>query len=197
MKKLPLAIIIVFLALNIGKSQESFFSLNYTFGIPLGKTNDFNDNTSFRGISFEDRHFVTPMLTIGANFGWQVYNKKLLNYTEEFDNGMLYGNQYRYINVYPILATTHYHLWPEKYLRPYFGSGIGVYNINQITEMGLYSSTIRSWNFGLAPEVGVLYDLSPEINLLAGITYNHAFKSGDSNGYSALNFKIGVVWVRL
>ena len=197
MKKIFLPILFTLLIVGSLKSQESFFAVNYTPSIPMGQTNSYIDNFSWRGIGFEHRHYIDALLTVGVNFGWQVYNKKLENYTEYFDNGVLYANQYRYINTYPIMATVHYHLWPEKYFRPYFGSGIGVYNIHKVTEMGLYTSSSRTWNFGIAPEVGVLYDLSTDINLIAGITYNYGFKTSNSDAYSALNFKIGVVWVRM
>jgi opacity protein-like surface antigen len=197
MKNLYISILLVLGVFLTTHAQESFFSANFTPSIPLDQTNSFINDASWRSVSFEHRHYINAMFTVGANFGWTVYNKQLSDYTQNFETAVLYGNQYRIINVYPLLGTLYYHLWPEKYFRPYFGGGIGVFYVHKTTEMGLYSLTNRSWNFGLAPEVGVLYDFSPEINFLAGISYSHGFKTSESDHYSALNFKIGIVWVRL
>ncbi|HBH49043.1 MAG TPA: hypothetical protein DDX98_10405 [Bacteroidales bacterium] len=197
MKKTLFSLLITIITLTAANAQESFFAIYYSPSIPVGQTNSYIDNSSLRGLGFEHRHYIDALLTVGIKFGWQVYNKKLPDYIENFSSGVLYGNQYRYINTYPIMATVHYHLWPERYFRPYFGGGIGVFNIHRVTEMGLYSSSTRSWNFGVSPEAGVLYDLTPEFNLLAGINFDYGFKTKDSDAHSALSFKIGIVWVRL
>jgi hypothetical protein len=179
------------------QAQESFSSINYTPSLPVGNTADYVSDFSFRGVSFEHRHFISPFATVGASFGWQDFNKILENYYLEFDNAFLYGNQYRSINAYPILAIAHYHWFPEKYFRPFAGLGVGTYSVHQVTEMGLYASTLRTWHFGLAPEIGFLYDFSPEINLLVSSVYNYGFKTNNADSFSSISFKIGIVWVRM
>ena len=178
-------------------AQESIFLASYSPAIATGSNSTFIAGSSWRGVNFEHRQFITALTSVGAGFGWQVFNKQMNNHTEYFDNGFLHGNQYRYINAYTIMLTSHYHLFPEKYFRPYFGGGFGVVYLNRAVEMGLYSSTQHTWNFGLAPEAGILYDMTPELNLHAAIVLNHAFNSNESDGYGAFHFKMGVVWVRL
>ena len=90
-------------------AQTSLFTISYSNALPLGKTSDYIEKYSWRGISIEQRYFIERDLSVGFYIGWNVLNQKLVNYEEDFGNGVLYGTQYRYINTWPILAVVHYH----------------------------------------------------------------------------------------
>ena len=89
-------------------AQSSLFTVAYSTGTPLGKTGDYISNYSWRGMSIEGRYFIEKDLSLGFYVAWNVFNQKLIDYQQEFSNAVLYGNQYRYINAYPILVMAHY-----------------------------------------------------------------------------------------
>ena len=176
-------------------AQTSLFTIGYSTAMPLGKTGDYIGKYSWRGISIEQRYFIERDLSVGFYIGWNVFNEKLLNHTQEFDNGVLYGNQYRYINTWPILAMVHYHFSYESYVRPYVGGGLGLYSVNKQTEMGLYYTQTKSWQFGLQPEVGLWFDVAPGVNLMLAAKYNYAFKNKKGDALSFLNINAGITFV--
>lgn len=176
-------------------AQSSLFTISYSTGTALGKTGDYIDNYSWRGMSIEGRYFIEKDLSLGFYAAWNVFHKSLVNYEQEFENGVLYGNQYRYINAYPILMMAHYHFLPNAVVRPYIGAGLGVYSMNRRTDMGLYYSETKSWHFGFQPEAGLWFDVAPYVNLMIAAKYNYAVKTKKSDAYSFLNINIGMTFV--
>jgi hypothetical protein len=176
-------------------AQSSLFTISYSTGTPLGNTGDYIENYSWRGMSIEGRYFIERDLSLGFYIAWNVFHQRLLDYEERFENGVLYGNQYRYINAYPILLVAHYHLLPESSVRPYIGAGLGLYSMNRRTDMGLYYSETKSWHFGLAPEAGLWFDVAPYLNLMIGAKYNYAVKAQKADAYSFLNVNVGMTFV--
>lgn len=197
MKRIKIYISIVLLAGSFvySAAQYSLFTISYSTGTTLGKTSDYIENYSWRGMSIEGRYFIEKDLSLGFYVAWNVFNQKLINYEQSFENGVLFGNQYRYINAYPILMIAHYHLLPESSIRPYVGAGLGVYSMNRRTEMGLYYSETKSWHFGFQPEAGLWFDVAPYVNLMIAAKYNYAIKTNKSDAYSFLNLNVGMTFV--
>jgi len=193
--KIYCTIAILTLTTTLVSAQYSLFTLSYSTGMTLGKTADYIDNYSWRGMGIEGRYFIEKDLSLGFYVAWNVFNQSLINYNQEFENGVLYGNQYRYINAYPILMMAHYHFLPNSAVRPYLGAGLGVYSMNRRTEMGLYYSETKSWHFGVQPEAGLWFDVAPYVNLIIAAKYNYAVKTNKSDAYSFLNFNIGMTFV--
>ena len=176
-------------------AQTSLFTISYSTAMPLGKTHDYIEKYSWRGVSIEQRYFIERDLSVGFYIGWNVLHQKLVNYEEDFGNGVLYGTQYRYINTWPILAVVHYHFLYESAVRPYVGAGLGMYSVNKQTEMGLYYSQTKSWQFGVQPEVGLWFDVAAGVNILVAAKYNYAFKSQKGDPLSFLNVNVGLSFV--
>lgn len=197
MNRVKIYLIALFLAGSFAyaSAQSSLFTISYSTGTALGKTADYIDNYSWRGMSIEGRYFIEKDLSLGFYAAWNVFHKSLLNYEQEFENGALYGNQYRYINAYPILMMAHYHFLPNSVVRPYIGAGLGVYSMNRRTDMGLYYSQTKSWHFGFQPEAGLWFDVAPYVNLMIAAKYNYAVKAQKADAYSFLNVNIGMTFV--
>ena len=176
-------------------AQSSLFTIAYSTAAPLGKTGDYIGNYSWRGMSVEGRYFIQTNLSLGFYTAWNVFNETLSDHEQNFENGVLYGKQYRYINAYPILMMGHYHFLPNSAVRPYLGAGLGVYSMNRRTEMGLYYSETKSWHFGVQPEAGLWFDVAPYVNLMIAAKYNYAVKTNKSDAYSFLNINIGMTFV--
>ena len=201
MKKIILAAIII--AIGFGANAQSMFGIHYSIGLPMGETKDYLSKASFRGIGLEGRYFVTDNLTIGGSFDWQVFYEEegpqTFNEEVDFDGDdtpvTVYGKKYKYINALPMMVTGYYHFGEDGDLRPYIGTGIGVANMIQRSDLGLFSSDKNTWNFALTPEVGVLIPINFNTALSAAVTYNMAFKANDSLNYSWLTFKIGFAFM--
>lgn len=193
--KIYFTIIVIAVTFAYATAQSSLFTIAYSTGTTLGKTNDYINNYSWRGMSIEGRYFIQSDLSLGFYAAWNVFNQSLTDHEQDFENGVLYGNQYRYINAYPILMVGHYHFLPNSAVRPYLGAGIGTYSMNRRTEMGLYYSETKSWHFGVQPEAGLWFDVAPYVNLMVAAKYNYAVKTNKSDAYSFLNINIGMTFV--
>ena len=80
-------------------------------------------------------------------------------------------------------------------IQPYAGVGAGTYWIEQKTLMGLTGTKNSTWNFGLAPEIGVLFPINLNSNLYLNLKYNYGINgSSDVDNYSFLTFNIGFLW---
>jgi len=201
MKKILLTATII--AIGFGANAQSMFGIHYPMGIPMGATKDHLSQASFRGIGLEGRYFVTDNLTIGMSFDWQVFYEEegpqTFNEEVDFDGDgtpvTVYGKKYKYINALPMMVTGYYHFGEDGELRPYIGTGIGVANMIQRSDLGLFSSDKNTWNFAMTPEVGVLIPINFNTALTAAVTYNWALKANDSITYSWLTFKVGFAFM--
>lgn len=178
---------------------QGLFSISYDIGLPIGGTSDFIGQTSFRGFGVEGRGFITDNLSYGGSFNWAVFyeEKGPEEWTEvgERGTGTVYGKQYRYINSFPLMATMHYYFGEWDATRLYLGGGLGAQKIDQRTDFGLYSENVNNWRFGVAPEVGVLIPINFNSSLNLSAKYQYAFKNGDGDAVSYLNFKIGFAFM--
>jgi hypothetical protein len=189
-----IGLVLLALSVSLG-AQTNLFTLAYSTGAPLGKTGEFIENYSWRGFAIENRYFVERDLSIGFYLGWNVFNQSEDDITVEFENSVLYGNQYKYINTFPILVNMHYHFLREEVVRPYVGTGLGLYSLNQRTEMGLYEDTVKTWLFGFQPEAGIWIDVVSGVNFIFGAKYNYAFGTKKADPLSFLNINAGLTFV--
>ena len=194
MKKTLLYIAFV-LATTVSYGQSSIFHLTYDTGLPLGELADYTSNFSGRGMSFNGRGFVSENFAIGGSFSWQVFREKtddLIRFSDgdtEFD---VSGVQVRYVNSLPMLVTFHYYSGFDGEVRPYFGLGTGAYRMLQRLEIGLVAFESNTWNYGLAPEVGVYIPVglgNTGFNL--GARYHYILSAKDSPTYQYVNLYVG------
>ena len=105
---------------------QSWWGLTYAPSIPLSNTKDFADNASWRGINLEYKKAVKENVTAGLSFGWHVFDEQ----TDEVLSGFgvdISGDQFRYINSFPLLANVSYFLGKPGGVRPFIGADVGVY----------------------------------------------------------------------
>lgn len=172
-------------------AQENFFSMQYSVGFGTGDMGEFIEKTSWRGISFEFRNFVSPNVGLGIESGMNTFyeNKDYDTYTDGTIS--LSGVQYRYINTVPILAAADYYFQPDAQINPFFGLGIGtIYNRRDL-DMGLYTVEDEAWQFALRPELGVLVNVSEGLDLMLGAKYYAGFKSGDMEAQNYFTINLG------
>lgn len=173
---------------------QGMFSMSYDMSFGVGSTANYISAPSFRGVTFIDaRSFISSRVSIGGSFAWNVFYEDL-NGTFEYDNVTATGSQYRYINSFPILATTHYYFGEPGDINYYIGTGIGTYSIEQRTDMGLFTHGRNKWHFGIQPQVGVLIPVGTMVDLHAQLKYNQTFKAGDYDAHQYFTFSLGLAW---
>lgn len=181
---------IVFLAAVIPSFSQNLTSLQYSIGFGMGDIGDFIGAPSFRGATFDYRKLVQPSVGIGVDIGWNVFYTEKSYDTYTVDTWSYSGKQWRYNNQVPMLAAVDYYLKPGEGLNPFVGLGIGTMYTRRNTDMGQITLEEQAWHFALRPEVGILYEASPELAFSVTGKYYHGFAAGDlpTQGYFALNF---------
>ena len=194
MKKILLIITMVVGVASL--SQAQFYSASWDVSFATGETNNYISKPSFRGVTFVDaRKFINPQLSVGGLFSWNVFYDNP-NGTFTKDNKTVTGQQYRYINSFPLMVTTHYYFDEDPDdISFYIGGGVGTIIAEKRTDMGLFTSGDgNKWHFGVQPQIGVLYPLSRNIDAHLAFKYNHAFKAGDHDKIQYFSMSVGLVW---
>jgi hypothetical protein len=174
-------------------SAQSYTSFQYTVGIPFGSLKDHTGVVSGRGVTFEFQKEVAPSVTAGINLAYSVFyeRKEYGSYTS--GTATLTGVQYRYNNMFPMVANVHYNIG-EGTVMPFLGLGVGtIYDLRN-TDMGLYSFEEKNWHFLLSPEAGLIFSVRSDLSIKLNAKYDAAFKTQDTDGFSNLNINFGFVW---
>jgi|SRR5687768_11340388 len=190
--------LVFFLMIASQAFSQSTFTVQYAMNFPLGNTSDYIGETSFRGISLDYRYHVQPNIALGIGTGWYTFYEQKDYGTYSSDDGALSvsGVQYRYINSLPILFVGDYYFSPEEKFSPFVGLGIGV-TYNEInTEMGQFYVDIDTWQFSLAPEVGIRMGASTGVWGFLSARYNNCFETSELDGQSYLTLNIGLMFGR-
>jgi hypothetical protein len=191
-----IAITILAISLSVaGYSQGSIYSIDYSMGFGTGDMGKYIGSASFRGFTFEGRGFVTDNVTIGGLFNWSTFYEEQRGATYEEGTLTVTGNQYRYINAFPLLVQGHYYLGEDEYSpRIYLGGGLGAYKINKRTEVGTWALEERKWHFGVSPEVGILLPVSMTTMFNISMRYHYAVKTNNAPAYSWFGLSVGFAW---
>jgi opacity protein-like surface antigen len=184
-------IVILFLLLSMEYlSAQGRFGITYNMALPMGESADLVGKYSFRGAGLEARWEVADVLYLGFNASWNVfYESEKGTFTE--GNRTLTGTQYRYINAIPLMATVYKGFITPGGVSPYAGLGIGAIKALQERDMGLWYVEENNWHFGLAPEVGLLFNPGIGFDILLSVRYNYGFKVKDAPSVSYLGINIG------
>ena len=188
-------IIVLFLALApIYLMAQGIYSMTYDMSYAVGSTGDYMGKASFRGATLIDaRNFVSDDVSIGGSFSWHTFYEAENGIFED-GNTTLTGQQYRYINSFPIMLTGHYYFGDGSTTTYYVGTGIGTVSYEERTEMGLFYSGNAKWHFGIAPQIGILIPMSATVDFHVSLKYNQTFKAGDYNANQYLTLSVGFAW---
>lgn len=126
-----------------------------------------------------------------------MYSMKKKSYaTYEYNNQALSGKQYRYTNAFPMAITPSYYKDLNEVARVTAGLGIGTTYLMRDTDFGIYRIENNTWQFLLAPEVNVTFDLDANRSAYLGVRYNNNFKSNDLDGQSWISFNVGLLFIQ-
>ncbi len=195
------AVLLGFGATQLSLAQANLTSISYEVSLPLSDTKNAINSTSFIGFMFDTRRFVQPNTTVGVSFGLHVFDEKVTDQVvriegvfESSRNLDIWGTQYRYINSWPLMLNSFYYFGDRRStVRPYMGTGVGAFIARRRVDAGLSSIAETKWQFGMSPEIGLLYNMG-ELNLLLKGTYNYGLASGNAKALQYATFAVGFAW---
>lgn len=176
------------------QDRESMFNMYYSMGLGTGDQSDYISKFSWRGVGLEWKREVTDNVMMGLCFDWNVFYEEIDKGTYTRENVSLTGDQFRYSNMFPMMVKFHYFKDNAAGLRIFTGLGVGTtYQIHDL-DMSIYRFNTDTWQFLLAPEIGVTYDLNAANSIFVSTKYNLNFKNDDLSSRSYLNFNVGFSW---
>ena len=180
-----------------GMAQNWFGAATYEVSFPTGDAKDYTNSTSFRGFGLDFRKVVQPGTTAGLFFGWNVFHERVSG-AFPLRIGAVNGVQDRYINSFPMMLNVHRYFGKEGAAKPYVGLNAGGFIVVQRFDIGLTSLQKDHWEWGIAPDVGVVIPLTERTKLLINGKYNYA---STGEGITGNDFKVayfglnaGFVW---
>jgi hypothetical protein len=175
---------------------EKLTAVSWNVGLATEDMKTFVDNTSMRGFGLQGRWFVRSRLSLGLLWEWQVFDYSTKEAIET--SGItVSGQQYRYVNAFPFLATAHLYLGRPGATRLYVGGGAGAYYIMKRLEIGLVAIDDDNWHWGVAPEAGLLLpigDMYGHQNLMVAGKLNFAVGTDDSIDFTWYEVVLGITW---
>lgn len=182
-------------------AQSGFGALSYQVSIPFGDTKTFADKVSWRGVGLDFRRFLDSGSTVGLTFGWNVIHERRTS-TEQVtlneNPGAVTGVQDRTVNSFPIMLNVHKYLGQDGGNQPFLGLNAGGFIMRQRFNIGLQSFDENQWQWGVAPEIGVIIPVSLSSTVMINAKYYYAFTGnnvvgGDIN-HSYLSIGLGFAW---
>ena len=196
MKKTIFFVLLIGLAIpGIVKAQRGYTSFQYQMGFAMGDLSDYIGKASFRGAAFDYQRNMSANLSVGLEFAWSTFYEKKDYDTYTVEPFSISGIQYRYSNMFPMLLTAEYYFMPEGVVEPYFNLGIGTMYTMRETDMGVWRLSEKAWQFGLKPELGVIYDVGVNASVKLEAKYYMGFGSSKLDTQSFLAISAGMVFL--
>ena len=194
MKKYFVILVLALATLGARGQGETVIIVNYLPALSLGETADFTDNFSPRGVDFEVNKFLKEDLSVGFVIGWNIFREKISGETFDYRELTITGTQFRYTNVTPLNVNVkkYFSVGEESDIRPYAGVGLGTNYAKRTNEIGVFVLSEDKWQFNVAPEIGLHYDMNRNNILSLKVKYNYSPKAGDFPATSYLSFGIGI-----
>jgi hypothetical protein len=180
----------VLLPISNASAKDSWGIVNYEMLFPTGDTSNFIEEMSFRGFGFEGRWFNSRNTSIGYSFDWNVLHEST-DRPVTVGNATVSGVQDRTINTFPLLVTGHYYMGPENMF--FVGGGAGFYYEEQRWDIGIFAFDSEMWHLGLAPEIGVSYEIGYDTRAVLALRYNYGLEASDST-LTYWTLKLGIGW---
>lgn len=173
------ALVLLMFGTGYSQKEQWYGAFTYSVSIPTGDTKSFVEEISWRGIGLDYRYMIDRTYSVGLNFGWNVFYERTENKTTQTENGAVTGTSDRTINAFPIMANIHYYFGERKSIRPYVGLNAGGYVMNQRFEIGVFAWERDSWEWGIAPEAGVVIPVERDFGIILNGKYNYALTGED------------------
>jgi len=187
---------------NKGFANDWLGAITYQISMPTGDTEKFISDYSYRGFGLDFRSFAAKNTSVGFATGWNVFHERTSK-TIELNTekpGAITGVQDRLVNAFPVMLNVHQYFGKRRDIRPYIGLNAGGFFMLQQFDIGIYSFQEDEWQWGMAPEIGVIVPLKGNGSIIINGKYNYAF-TGDHPVGGDINHEywmigIGFAWGR-
>jgi hypothetical protein len=179
------------------RAQDWYGAATWQISFPTGDTKEFVDEVSYRGFGLDFRKVVAPNTTAGFLAGWNVLHERRVG-TDAINDVTVTGTQDRTLNSFPLMLGVHRYFGVRGGTRPYIGLNAGALVIIRTFAIGVYAAEEDEWDWGIAPEAGIVIPTRAGAGLLINARYNWSFTSQNLSGededltYWGLN--VGLVW---
>lgn len=195
-----------FIPLSNGLAQHHWYgAATYQLGFATGDTKDFIEDMSWRGFGLDFRYTVQKEVSVGFVTGWNIFYQQV-DETTQFTGenpGAITALSNRYTNFVPVMLNAHYYMGEKGKYRPYIGLAAGGYYVNQELQVGVATFINDSWEWGIAPELGIIIPVQRDLGIILAGKYNFifteetlfegtSFEKNVTNGYWGI--QIGVAW---
>jgi hypothetical protein len=156
---------------------KSLYMLNWEASWAVGSfADDYIDEWSYRGLSFESRSMVREGLSAGIGFTYNRYEQTYSNIVQANPGGgTVSGPVYRFADQFAIKALVHKYFGRGSLL-PYLGVGIGgvwTYAYQQVADI---AAADDGFDFIVSPEIGLAFKAASgasSVGLNAALRYNY------------------------
>ncbi|GAA4842708.1 hypothetical protein [Algivirga pacifica] len=176
---------------------DAYMSITHSSAISIGNSRSFIDNNSFIGWGFDYRKTVGDQWTIGGSIQSNRLYQNIPGYSiVEGSDGTHYGGkEFRYLDAFSLMVTSHYYTGEFGKFRTFIGGGVGTYYINREQEVGMKLFYDEAWHLGVAPEIGLYLPIYNKLHLSSSLKYNVAIKNNTRNTQSWISGNIGIGWI--
>jgi len=183
-RTIALAALVVLGAHTRAHAQDWFGMATWNVSFPTEDTKKFVNETSFAGFGLEFRKEFKPRTTVGIMGSWEVFHERR-DGSIELKAGTISGTQDHYINSFPIMLGLHKYFGATGATQPYIGVNAGGFVLIQTLRVGLSEIEDDTWEWGGAPEVGIIMPLDRGSAFVINGRYNIAFTGQDLAGNDA------------
>lgn len=185
-------------------TAQYYAGIGYNVSFPVSDLQDFVDNESWLGFTFDGRRMKGPW-GIGLTAGYNEYHQTTRDQIDVGDNGgAVTGQQYRHVLSFPMLVAADYFPRLARGVQgpqPFLGLGVGTYYIRQRFEIGSVAFEADNWHFGFMPEAGVAIPTGGGRMLTLTARYNLPvnggdYLGGDSRSYQSVSLAIGMSYLK-
>lgn len=162
---------------SLAQAHHWYGAATYQVSFPLGDTKDFIEDVSWRGFGLDFRYTVEKNVSVGFVTGWNIFYEQVDETTELTGSvpGAITALSNRYTNFIPVMLNAHYYMGEKGKMRPYAGLCAGGYYVDQEMQIGIADVINDSWEWGVAPELGVIIPVQRDLGVIVAAKYNYIF----------------------
>jgi hypothetical protein len=136
-------------------AQDWFGMATWQVSFPTQDTKTFTDEVSFRGAGLDFRRTLSGGTSAAVMMAWNVFHQRT-DGTIDLGYGAISGSQDRYINSFPVMIGVLQYFGGKRSTRPYVALNGGGFVLIQTFRIGVAEIEQDDWEWGVAPEVGVI-----------------------------------------
>lgn len=159
---------------------------NWNLGSPVN--NSFVQNFSASGGNLGYNVFIKNNLAIGAEAGWNNYNKYEPRQTYFSKTGAFTTDMYKYIFAVPVTATVTKYFYTGV-LQPYVKIGAGTLYSEQNLYYNIYETTNSNWGFLAVPEVGLHVKTNKDNRWAFNAGAQYSYATNKNEDYNLKNIR--------